>query len=167
MTDFYDLVFSMQCTSTERRLMDFFTPDECYALWEVDNYIHYVESAPFATQRDYPALENLVADADKAIAAGTPAVRLRFSHDTVFLYLISALGADGFGIVPSSADGISATWANFRSPMAATFYLLFCRNKAGDVLFKLVLNGEEAVLPLTPVSAPWYSWNEMKSYLNL
>lgn len=166
-TDFYDLVFNMQCTPTRRSLLDFFTPDECYALWEVNNYIHYMESAPTATQRDYPALVNLVADADKAIADGKPAVRLRFGHDTVFLYLISAMGANGFGVVPTSANEISATWANFRSPMAATFYLLFCRNKAGDILFKLVLNGEEAVLPLTPVSAPWYSWNDLKNYLNL
>lgn len=166
-TDFYDLVFNMQCTTTGRSLMDVFTPDECYALWEVNNYIHYMESAPPATQRDYPALVNLVADADRAIADGKPAVRLRFGHDTVFLYLISSMGANGFGIVPSSADGISATWANYRCPMAATFYLLFCRDKEGNVLFKLVMNGEEAVLPLTPVSAPWYSWSDMKDYLNL
>ena len=164
--DFYDLVFNMQCTPTERSLMDFFTPDECYALWEVNNYIHYMEAAPPATRRDQPALENLVADADRALAAGKPAVRLRFGHDTVFLFLISALGADGFGIVPSRADDISATWANFRSPMAATFSLLFCRNKAGKVLFKLVLNGEEATLPLTPVSGPWYDWDQMKALLH-
>ena len=163
-TDFYDLVFNMQCTPTERSLMDFFTPEERYVLWEVNNYIHYMEAAPPATMRDLPALKNLVADADSVLAAGKPAVRLRFGHDTVFLYLISSLGADGFGKVPSSADGISATWWNFRAPMAATLYLLFARNAHGHVLVKLVVNDDEARLPLSG-DGPWYDWEELKATL--
>ena len=162
-TDLYDLVFNMQCTPTERSLMWFFAPDETYALWEVNNYIHYMESAPSATMRDLPALKNLITDADEALAAGKPAARLRFGHDTTFLYLISMLGADGFDIVPSSADGISATWYNFRSPMAATMYLVLCKGRAGDVIFKLVVNDVEATLPLKPVSGPWYSWEDLKN----
>ena len=164
-TDLYDLVFNMQCTPTERSLMDFFTPEECYSLWEVNNYIHYMEAAPPATMRDLPALKNLVADADRALSAGEPAVRLRFGHDTVFLFLVSALGADGFEKVPDSADGISETWYNFRAPMAATLYLAFCRNREGRVLVKLVVNSDEAVLPLTPVSGPWYDWEELRAIL--
>lgn len=164
--DFYDLVFNMQCTPTTRSLMWFFTPEECYALWEVNNYIHYMESAPPATVRDLPALWNLMADADRAIAAGKPAVRLRFGHDTVFLGLMSMIGADGFDIVPSSADGISETWFNFRAPMAATLYFLFCVNKQGRVLVKMVVNSDEATLPLTPVSGPWYDWEDLKALLN-
>ena len=162
---FYDLVFNMQCTPTKRSLMWFFTPDECYKLWEINNYIHYMESAPPATRRDMPALMNMIADADSALTAGVPTVRLRFGHDTVFLFLISVFGADGYGIVPSSADEISATWANYRAPMAATLYLLFCKNKAGNVLVKMVVNGEEATLPLEPVTGPWYNWEDLKSLL--
>ena len=164
-TDFYDLVFNMQCTGTQRSLLWFFTPEECYALWEVNNYIHYMEAAPPATMRDLPALQHLVADADAALAAGKPAARLRFGHDTCLLFLLSAFGADGFGIVPDSADEISATWFNWRAPMAATFYLAFCRNKKGDVLVKLVWNGEEATLPVAPVSGPWYRWSDVKAML--
>lgn len=164
-TDFYDLVFNMQCTPTKRSLMWFFTPDECYKLWEINNYIHYMESAPPATRRDMPALMNMIADADSALTAGVPTVRLRFGHDTVFLFLISVFGADGYGIVPSSADEISATWANYRAPMAATLYLLFCKNKAGNVLVKMVVNGEEVTLPLEPVTGPWYNWEDLKSLL--
>lgn len=162
-TDFYDLVFNMQCTGTERSLLWFFTPEECYALWEVNNYIHYMEAAPPATMRDLPAFENLIADADRVIAAGKPAVRLRFGHDTCFLFLLSMFGADGFGIVPDSADGISSTWFNYRAPMAATMYLVFCKNRDGDVIFKLVVNDVEATLPLEPVSGPWYRWEDFKA----
>ena len=49
--------------------------------------------------------------------------------------------------------------------MAATFYLAFCRNKKGDVLVKLVWNGEEATLPVAPVSGPWYRWSDVKAML--
>ena len=164
-TDFYDLVFNMQCTPTDLRLYDFFTPDERYALWEVNNYIHYMEAAPPATMRDLPALWNLLDDADAALAAGKPAARFRFGHDTVFLALISMMGADGFDIVPATADDLSKTWYNYRAPMAATFYLLLCKNKQGDVIFKLVVNGDEAVLPLKAVSGPWYRWNDLKALM--
>jgi len=165
-TDLYDLVFNMQCTPTERSLMWVFTDEERYSLWEVNNYIHYMEAAPPATMRDLPALRNLVLDADAALASGKPAVRLRFGHDTVFLAILSMIGADGFDIVPSSADGISATWLNFRAPMAATFYFLFCKNRDGKVIFKLVVNSDEATLPLTPVSGPWYDWQEFKAMVS-
>ena len=164
-TDLYDLVFNMQCVPTLRSLMWVFTPEECYKLWEVNNYIHYVESAPPATLRDLPALWNLVADADRALASGHPAVRLRFGHDTVFLALMSMMGADGFDRVPSSADGIAQTWHNFRAPMAATMYLLFCKGRGGDVIFKMVVNSAEVPLPLEAVQGPWYRWEDMKSLL--
>ena len=165
-TELYDIVFDMQCTPTSRSLMWVFTADEYYSLWEINNYTHYMTSAPAATMRDLPALLALVDDADRALAAGEPAVRLRFGHDTVFLWLLSAIGADCFDTVPTSADGISSTWFNFRSPMAATLYLLFCKNRGGDVIFKLVVNGDEAILPLESFSGPWYRWNDFKSILS-
>lgn len=164
--DFFNLVFNMQCTPTESSLMDVFTPDEKYALWEIDNYIYWVANAPGSSLRDLPTLAHIVEDADSALAAGKPGVRLRFGHDTVFLFLISAFGADGFDIIPDNADGISANWYNFRSPMAATMYLLFCTNRNGDVIFKLVVNGDEATLPLEPVNGPWYRWEDMKAMLS-
>lgn len=163
--DLFDLVFNMPCTGTSRSLLWVFLDEEIYPLWEIDNYRYYMGAATPATLRDAPVLRHLVADADAALLAGTPAVRLRFGHDTVVLALLSMMGADGYGIIPENADGISAHWWNFRSPMAATLYLLFCKNKQGDVIFKLVLNGDEVTLPLTPVSGPWYRWADCKSYI--
>ncbi|MBR5396386.1 MAG: hypothetical protein IK145_00850 [Bacteroidales bacterium] len=165
-TDLYDLVFNMQCVPTQRSLMWVFTSEECYKLWEVNNYIHYMESAPPATLRDLPALWNLVADADRSLASGRPAVRLRFGHDTVFLALMSMMGADGFDQIPSNADGIAQTWHNFRAPMAATMYLLFCKGRRGDIIFKMVVNSEEVRLPLEAVQGPWYRWDDMKLLLS-
>ena len=49
--------------------------------------------------------------------------------------------------------------------MAATFYLLFCKGRNGDVIFKFVLDGEEAELPLEPVKGPWYKWADLKTML--
>ena len=82
------------------------------------------------------------------------------------LFLISAFGADGFDIIPENADAISATWYNFRSPMAATMYFVFCKGRGGDVIFKLVINGDESTLPMEPVSCPWYRWDDMKALIS-
>ena len=164
-TDLYDLVFNLQCTPTSRSLLWVFAPEEIYPLWEINNYIHYLGGATPATLRDAPVLRHWVADADSALAAGKPAVHLRFGHDTVVLALLSMMEADGFGIIPGSADGISDHWWNFRSPMAATLYWVFCRNKQGDVLFKMVLNGDEVSLPMQSVSGPWYRWSTFKEQL--
>ena len=162
-TDLYDLVFNMQCTGTTRSLVDVFNP-----VGNVDA-ARRIRVEPHELKRKRPdptdGLARPVAEiARPVIPALVDSVQVAFGtlecrHKEI------AFGADGFGLVPDSADGISEHWWNFRSPMAATMYLVFCRNKKGDVLFKMVLNGDEARLPLTPVSGPWYSWAECKKQI--
>ena len=36
--------------------------------------------------------------------------------------------------------------------------------KDQDVLFKVLLNEEEATLPLQPVSGPYYRWSDFRQY---
>ena len=44
-------------------------------------------------------------------------------------------------------------------------YFLLCKNREGDVIFKLVVNGADATLPLEAVSGPWYRWNDLKALI--
>ena len=49
--------------------------------------------------------------------------------------------------------------------MAATLLLVFYKNKQGDVLFKVVMNENDATLPqFTPVEGNYYRWSEFKSW---
>jgi hypothetical protein len=50
--------------------------------------------------------------------------------------------------------------------MASNLQFIFYRSdpKDKDVLFKVLLNEEEATLPLQPVSGPYYRWADFRQY---
>ncbi len=58
-------------------------------------------------------------------------------------------------------------WADFKlSPMAANIQLVFYRSspKDNDVLFKVLVNENEARLPLRTDVAPYYHWRDFREY---
>ena len=58
-------------------------------------------------------------------------------------------------------------WVNYRIiPMAANVQLVFYRRNADDkdILFKVLLNENEATLPLKAVDGPYYRWADFKEY---
>lgn len=168
MTDMFNFVLNMQCTETGVDLMDVFTPSELAALWEVDNYMYWNENGPLQ-KRDFDVVYMMISKAEKDIASGKKTVRLRFGHDSVLLTVLSTLGVNGMGRMPSSAEDIKNVWQNFNVPMGATFYMVFYKSTKGDgdILFKAVLNGKEATMPFTAVSGPYYKWEDLKSLKNL
>lgn len=162
MTDMYNFVLNMQCSDTGVDLMDVFTPDELYALWQVDNYMYWVENGPLAT-RDRAVVDNMISSIEQDLRSGRPVVRLRFGHDSVLLSVLSTLGVNGMGTMPESADGIKDIWQNYNVPMGATFYMVFYKpvNGKGDILFKAVLNGKEATMPFEAVCGPYYRLSDL------
>lgn len=48
--------------------------------------------------------------------------------------------------------------------MACTIVFVFYQNKGGSTLVKILLNGEEAHLPIPSVQGPFYDWEAFKSY---
>ena len=49
--------------------------------------------------------------------------------------------------------------------MAATLLLVLYKNKQGDVLFKVVMNENDATLPsLTPVEGYYYRWSDFRAW---
>jgi hypothetical protein len=51
--------------------------------------------------------------------------------------------------------------------MAGTLLFVFYKNKAGDILFKPVLNENDAFLPqLTPVRDNFYRWSDFRSWVD-
>lgn len=163
-TDLYNFVLNMQDSDTGVDLMDVFTDEDLWALWQVDNYMYFVESGP-TSSRDIPALEAIIKAADEAVTAGKPAVRLRFGHDSVTCSLLSYIGANGWNEIPVDADHIAQQWQNFQVPMAATIVMAFYKSSKDEdpVLMKVTLNGEEVSLPLESVSGPYYKWEDFKA----
>ena len=167
----YMFVAGMNSLPEEEKLdvKGIFTPEEFATLWEIDNYERYREYLPYRTAC-CSIVDDMIAKADERLVSRKRGADLRFGHDHVSLSLMMIMDIDGFGYIPAKADDVVKTFQSFRSPMATNIQLVFYtpkKGKAGDVLMKLLMNGEEAQLgSLKPVDGPYYEWSAVKEYLN-
>ena len=153
----------MNSLDTDLDFRDLFTLDERIALWKVDNFQFYTEAWP--THKGYQSIvDDIIAKADERIAAGRVGADLRFGHDYTILPLMQILDVDGLGHDILSADEIPVWSQTYRVPMGANLQLVFYRSRKNPtVLFKVLLNGEEARLPLETDSWPYYDWQAFKA----
>ena len=155
-------------------LISLFDTDDLYLMWQIDNALWYIQHGacklngsrqPYS-QRNL--LRQLIADADSCIRLDRPGAQLRFGHDTVLLPLVCLIGVNGFDFETDNLDELEEKgwWCSSVFPMASNLQFIFYRSqpKDPDVLFKVLLNEEEATLPLTPVSGPYYRWSDFRQY---
>ncbi len=158
----------------EMTLYDIFTPEEIYANWLTTNawwYINYGScplnggTQPFS-QRNL--LRNIISQADSCIALGKNCATLRFGHETMVLPLTCLLGINGYDIQISDLEQIEPQgWINYKVfPMGANIQFVFYRRNPQDtdVLVKVLLNEDEATLPVQTDIAPYYHWSDFKEY---
>ena len=158
----------------EMSLYDMFTADELYNFWLADNASWYIGfgacalnggTQPFS-QRNL--LRNIIQQADSCIALERPGATLRFGHETMVLPLVCLLDVDGYGLETGDLESlVGKGWVNYRIfPMGANVQFVFYRRGkgGGDVLVKVLLNENEATLPLPSDLAPYYRWNDFRKY---
>lgn len=158
----------------EITLYDIFTDDELYGFWQADNASWYIGygactlnggTQPFS-QRNL--LRNIIHEADSCIALEHPGATLRFGHETMVLPLTCLLDINGYGLSTGDFGQLEERgWVNYRIfPMGANIQFVFFRKDAkdGDVLVKVLLNENEATLPLPSDLAPYYRWSDFKEY---
>ena len=158
----------------EMTLYDVFTKDELYNFWLADNASWYIgygacelngATQPFS-QRNL--LRNIIHQADSCIALERPGATLRFGHETMVLPLACLLGLNGYDLSTSDLESlVGKGWVNYKVfPMGANIQLVFFRRDAGDadVLVKVLLNEDEASLPVPTDCAPYYHWSDFKEY---
>lgn len=155
-------------------LMTLFDTDDLYLMWQIDNAIWYIQhgacklnggSQPYSQRY---LLRQMIADADSCIRLDHPGAQLRFGHETVVLPLVCLIGVNGFDLETDNLDELEEKgwWCSSVFPMASNLQFIFYRShpKDPDVLFKVLLNEEEATLPLQPVSGPYYRWTDFRQY---
>ncbi len=155
-------------------LMTLFDTDDLYQMWQIDNAIWYIQhgacklnggSQPYSQRY---LLRQMIADADSCIRLDHPGAQLRFGHETVILPLVCLIGVNGFDLETDNLDELEEKgwWCSSVFPMASNLQFIFYRShpKDPDVLFKVLLNEEEATLPLQPVSGPYYRWTDFRQY---
>jgi len=157
-------------------LYDLFTPEDAYILWKAGNAYWYIgwgaadvngAIQPYS-QRNL--LRRIIEDADKAVSQPKKRVELRFGHETVLLPLACLMNINGYGFTTHDLEQLEIRrWLNYRiCPMASNIQLIFYRHSVNDspddVLFKVLLNENEATLPLPDEMAPYYRWKDFRKY---
>lgn len=177
--DFYSRIFDLAniIQNSEIRhkisLYNLFDEDDIYTLWQRRNiswFIHYGPNElnggkqPF-TQRNL--LGKMISEADSCIALPRPGATLRFGHETMVLPLTCLLNLNGYGEVMHPRDLEKNHWYNYKIfPMGCNIQFIFYRSSPNDkdVWVKVLLNEEEATLPINPVSGPYYRWEDVRQY---
>jgi hypothetical protein len=78
------------------------------------------------------------------------------------------MGINGYDLQTSDLDKMEHSgWADYKIiPMAANLQLVFYRNGCHDqdILVKVLLNENEATLPLKTDVAPFYHWQDFRDF---
>lgn len=172
----FRLAGSLQHTDLEGkvRLYDLFTREEVWRHWRRQNawnYINYgackLNGGRQPSSQRY-LLRQLIADADSCIRLDRPGAQLRFGHETVLLPLICLIGVNGYNLETDNFDELEQKgwWCSSVFPMGANVQFVFYRAspKDGDVLVKVLLNEQEATLPIATDCAPYYHWADFRRY---
>lgn len=172
----FKLASNLQSSELHKKitLYDIFTDDEIYSNWLINNARWYIEygacplnggTQPF-TQRNL--LRTIIEEADSCIALEKPGATLRFGHETMVLPLTCLMELNDFGLQESNLEKLEGKgWLNYKIfPMGANIQLIFYRHDYSDkdVLVKVLLNENEARLPIKSNIEPYYKWSEVRKY---
>ena len=155
-------------------LFDFFTPDELLLNWRKENawwFLGYGHTPLNGNQQPFlqrNLLRRIIEEADSCLQLDRPGAQLRFGHETVVLPLVCLMGLNGMDKSIGCLDSLEQQgWVNYRVlPMACNVQLVFYRKNPADkdVLVKVLLNENEATLPIESSMAPYYRWADVRDY---
>ena len=170
----YEMAGAIQGTELRGKisLYDLFTQDELYDNWVVSNswwQMSYGNSPYTGNVQPYSQrnlLRDIVEKADSCIALPHPGATLRYGHDTMVTPLTCLLNLNGYGAEIKDPEKIATQWFDYKiTPMATNLQFVFYRKaKSDDILVKVLLNEDEATLPIKSDVAPYYHWNDFKAY---
>ena len=155
-------------------LYDFFTDEEIYRIWQKENAWWYINYGPSLlnggnepyTQRHL--LRQIITEADSSLRLQKPGASLRFGHETMVLPLVCLMDINGFGFQTDDLEEVEKNgwWAFKVFPMGANLQLIFYRRDCSDkdVLVKVLLNEQEAQLPVPTDCAPYYHWSDVRTF---
>ena len=153
-------------------LYDLFNEEEIYQNWVVSNswwQMSYGNSPYTGNVQPYSQrnlLRDIIEKADSCIALPHPGATLRYGHDTMVTPLTCLLNLNGYGAEIKDPEKIATQWFDYKiTPMATNLQFVFYRKaKSDDILVKVLLNEDEATLPIKSDVAPYYHWNDFKAY---
>jgi len=155
-------------------LWDIFTPEEIYRHWRKQNAWHYINYGGYTLNGGYQAymqravLRNMIHMGDSVLKRYNPLMHLRYTNSQVVMSLACLMDLDGYGLHTDNLDSLEHYgWANYRiAPLGGSIEMIHYRSDRNDpdVLVKVLLNGKEAKLPIETDCAPYYHWQDVKTY---
>ena len=155
-------------------LYDIYTPEEIIQHWRLHNAKNYISyggfelnggNQPFAQRAP---LWNLLHQGDSIKKLDHPVVHLRYSSRGMVMELICLMELNGYGLKTPDLNQLEKLgWANYRiAPFGSSVQVVYYRKDKTDdnILIKVLLNGEEARLPIETDCAPYYHWEDVKRY---
>lgn len=177
-----NVALSVQGTELRHSLsmLDLFTDDELYNHWMCSNIYWYITFGPSPltggrmpfSQRNL--LRKIISEADSCLRLDHPGATLRYGHDTMVLPLACLLGLNGYDKRIDDLEQVDDEgWCNYRIfPMGCNVQLVFYKKQgaraaqlhAEDILVKVLLNEDEARLPIKTSTWPYYRWSDVKAF---
>ena len=80
--------------------------------------------------------------------------------------MVCLMGLNGMDYQTADLETLADHWRSYEVfPMAANIQMIYYR-KAGsdDILVKILLNEQEATLPITTDCAPYYHWLDVRQH---
>lgn len=159
-------------------LYDLYSDYDLRENWLCDNALSYITYAasplnggrqPFVQGE---LLRQIIYEADSCVSAGKPCATLRFGNETAVLSLACLLDLNDCGQQIADISLLDHRgWRDYKiNPMAANIQFVFYRQLSddGEIYFKVLLNEDEATLPLRSSREPYYRWNDFRErYLKL
>lgn len=155
-------------------LYDLFTPAEIQSHWKKLNAKYYIQygacklnggTQPFIQR---PTLRNMIHMGDSMLNRPNPVVHLRYTNESVVMGLACLMELDNCGLQTDNLDALGDMgWVTYRiAPIGGSIVMVHYRSEPGDpdVLVKVLLNGQEARLPIETDCAPYYHWDDVKRY---
>ena len=155
-------------------LWDIFTDKEIHQHWRKQNAWHYINYGGCTLNGGYQAylqratLRNMMHMGDSVLKRYSPLMHLRYTNEQVIMSMACLMELNGCGLHTDNLDSLEAYgWANYRiAPLGGSIIMIHYRanHDDPDVLVKVLLNGEEARLPIKTDCAPYYHWKDVKRY---
>ena len=143
---------------------DLIPQEEIVKVWEAANYYSFYSDIT-ARYGMIPLLKDIIEKAEASFGDPNRAAHLRFGHDYILEGLVTLLNVNNMGVIPDTPEEAKYWFQNYNIPMAGTILFVFYKNKQNDILFKVVLNENDATLPdLKPVQGNFYHWSDFRAY---
>lgn len=177
-TKLYDLAANMQSHDLGIDLNDVFTYQEWYDMFLTNNAYWYSVSAftpvtgsvvPYGVST---LLQNILDQADAAIAGNGVSANLRYGHDTYLYPLVCLMQINDCAWEVEDFEHIADKWVAYDIvAMASNLQLVFYRDRQGTLLVKPRLNEKDASLPFDCYTDAkgreyphYYRWDKFRSY---